>query len=325
MPALPPITVNQASIQHAAELLHQGQLVAFPTETVYGLGADAANPAAVAKIFAAKGRPADHPLIVHIARVEQLYDWADSVPDSALRLATAFWPGPLTIILNKKAAVPLAVTGGQQTVALRIPANPVALALLTAFAGGIAAPSANRFGRISPTRAEHVAEELNDSVACILDGGPCSVGVESTIIDLSESQPTILRPGRITRSQLKAVLQTDISLSPQTKIRAPGMMAVHYAPNTMALLCPAPTLITMMDELCSQGKQIGILAYSQAMSALPCEHLLQLPDQAEHYETALYSALRELDKQQLDTILIEQPPSNEAWAAVNDRLEKATV
>lgn len=299
--------------------------MAFPTETVYGLGADAANPVAVAKIFAAKGRPADHPLIVHIANVEQLYDWADTVPDSALRLAAAFWPGPLTIILNKKACVPLAVTGGQQTVALRIPANPVALQLLTAFTGGIAAPSANRFGRISPTRAEHVAEELNDSVACILDGGPCSVGVESTIIDLSESQPTILRPGRITRSQLRAVLQTDISLSPQTKIRAPGMMAVHYAPNTMALLCPAQTLITMMDELCGQGKQIGILAYSQAMSALPCEHLLQLPDQAEHYEAALYSALRELDKLHLDTILIEQPPSNEAWAAVSDRLEKATV
>ena len=323
--ALTPTTVTPQSIRQAADLLHQGELVAFPTETVYGLGADASNPEAVGKIFAAKGRPADHPLIVHIASAAQLSDWAEEVPESALRLAEAFWPGPLTIILNKKARVPLAVTGGQNTVGLRVPANPVALQLLQAFGGGVAAPSANRFGRISPTLAEHVAEELNDSVACILDGGACSVGVESTIIDLSDGQPTILRPGRITRSQLKAVLKTDIGLSSQTKIRAPGMMAVHYAPNTMALLCPAETLITMIDELCAEGKQIGVLAFSTEIANLPCLNILQLPDQAEHYEAALYSAMRELDKLALDSILIEQPPNNEAWAAVNDRLEKATV
>ncbi|MEY4209697.1 MAG: hypothetical protein RLZ92_75 [Pseudomonadota bacterium] len=323
--ALTPTTVTPQSIRQAADLLHQGELVAFPTETVYGLGADASNPEAVGKIFAAKGRPADHPLIVHIASAAQLSDWAEEVPESALRLAEAFWPGPLTIILNKKACVPLAVTGGQNTVGLRVPANPVALQLLQAFGGGVAAPSANRFGRISPTLAEHVAEELNDSVACILDGGACSVGVESTIIDLSDGQPTILRPGRITRSQLKAVLKTDIGLSSQTKIRAPGMMAVHYAPNTMALLCPADTLISMIDELCAEGKQIGVLAFSTEIANLPCLNIVQLPDQAEHYETALYSAMRQLDKLALDNILIEQPPNNEAWAAVNDRLEKATV
>ncbi len=323
--ALTPTTVTPQSIQQAADLLHQGELVAFPTETVYGLGADASNPEAVGKIFAAKGRPADHPLIVHIASATQLSDWAEEVPESALQLAEAFWPGPLTIILNKKACVPLAVTGGQNTVGLRVPANPVALQLLQAFGGGVAAPSANRFGRISPTLAEHVAEELNDSVACILDGGACSVGVESTIIDLSDGQPTILRPGRITRSQLKAVLKTDIGLSSQTKIRAPGMMAVHYAPNTMALLCPAETLISMIDELCAEGKQIGVLAFSTEIANLPCLNILQLPDQAEHYEAALYSAMRELDNLALDSILIEQPPNNEAWAAVNDRLEKATV
>jgi L-threonylcarbamoyladenylate synthase len=264
-------------------------------------------------------------LIVHIASAAQLSDWAEEVPESALKLAEAFWPGPLTIILTKKACVPLAVTGGQNTVGLRVPANPVALQLLQAFGGGVAAPSANRFGRISPTLAEHVAEELNDSVACILDGGACSVGVESTIIDLSDGQPTILRPGRITRSQLKAVLKTDIGLSSQTKIRAPGMMAVHYAPNTMALLCPAETLISMIDELCAEGKKIGVLAFSTEIANLPCLNILQLPDQAEHYEAALYSAMRELDKLALDSILIEQPPNNEAWAAVNDRLEKATV
>lgn len=301
--------------------------MAFPTETVYGLGADASNPAAVAKIFAAKGRPADHPLIVHIATADQMTNWAETVPETALRLAEAFWPGPLTIILNKKASVPSAVTGGQNTVALRVPANPVALQLLKAFGGGIAAPSANRFGRISPTQADHVAEELGDSVACILDGGPCNIGVESTIIDLTDEHPAILRPGRITRSQLKAVLHTEIRLSPQTKIRAPGMLAVHYAPNTMALLCATDTLIAMIDDLCGKGKNIGILAFSQTVSPAPCpcQHLIRLPNQAEHYESALYSALRELDKLQLETILIEQPPDSEPWAAVNDRLGKATV
>jgi len=324
---LKPTIVTPESIAHAAELLRQGELVAFPTETVYGLGADASNPEAVAKIFAAKGRPADHPLIVHIARAKQIDDWAEAVPEAALRLAEAFWPGPLTIILNKKAEVPLAVTGGQNTVALRVPANPVALQLLQVFGGGIAAPSANRFGHISPTQAKHVAEELGDSVACILDGGPCAVGVESTIIDLTDKHPAILRPGRITRSQLKAVLQTEIRLSAQTKIRAPGMMAVHYAPHTMALLCSSNTLIAMIDDLCAKGQSIGILAFSQTISSVPCpsKHLIRLPDQAELYETALYSALRELDKLQLETILIEQPPDSEAWAAVNDRLSKATV
>jgi L-threonylcarbamoyladenylate synthase len=322
---LTPIPVTEDSINRAAALLQQGLLVAFPTETVYGLGADASNPEAVAKIYAAKGRPPDHPLIVHLARAEQLNDWAESIPEAVWRLAQAFWPGPLTIILTKKTQVPTTVTGGQDTIALRIPANPVALQLLQAFGGGIAAPSANRFGRISPTQARHVAEELGDSVACILDGGPCTVGVESTIIDLSDDHPTILRPGRITRSQLKAVLQTEIRLSSQSKIRAPGMMAVHYAPETLALLCPADTLISMIDDLCAQGKNIGILVFSPAMYSLPCSNLQRLPEQAEHYETALYSALRELDKLQLDMILIEQPPDIEAWAAVNDRLSRATV
>ena len=320
-----PTPVNEDSINHAAALLQQGLLVAFPTETVYGLGADASNPDAVAKIYAAKGRPQDHPLIVHLAHAEQLNDWAETIPDAAWRLAQAFWPGPLTIILNKKAQLPTTVTGGQDTIALRIPANPVALQLLKAFGGGIAAPSANRFGRISPTQALHVAEELGDNVAYILDGGPCNVGVESTIIDLSDDHPTILRPGRITRSQLKSVLQTEIRLSSLTKIRAPGMLAVHYAPQTMALLCPADTLISMIDDLCAQGKNIGILAFTPEMYKLPCKNLVRLPEQAAHYETALYSALRDLDNLQLDMLLIEQPPDIESWAAVNDRLSRATV
>jgi len=322
---LTPTAVNPQSIEHAATLLRQGKLVAIPTETVYGLGADAANPAAVAKIFAAKGRPADHPLIVHLAYALQIKDWAIDIPETAWRLASEFWPGPLTMVLRKKASVPLAVTGGQDTVALRVPNNPVALWLLRVFGGGIAAPSANRFGRISPTLAQHVADELGDAVDCILDGGPCNVGLESTIIDLTDSRPTILRPGRITRSQLEAVLQTPVSLKSQHKIRAPGMLAAHYAPGTPAYLCEPGTLLNEFERQCGQGKQVGVLAFSAELSELPCEHLLHLPDKAEDYETALYSALRKLDSFGLDSILVEQPPAIEEWAAVNDRLGKATL
>ena len=320
-----PTAVTPQSIQHAADLLHQGKLVAIPTETVYGLGADASNPEAVARIFTAKGRPADHPLIVHLAYASQIKDWAIAVPEAAFLLASEFWPGPLTMVLRKKASVPMAVTGGQQTVALRVPDNPVALWLLRVFGGGIAAPSANRFGRISPTTAEHVAEELGDAVDCILDGGPCTVGVESTIIDLTDTQPTILRPGRITRSQLEEVLQVEVAFKSQHKIRAPGMLASHYAPHTPAYLCCKETLLAMLAEQQGQGKQVGVLAFSPELSGLVCSHLLRLPDQAEDYEAALYGALRELDKLQMHSILVERPPEQEAWTAVNDRLGKATV
>lgn len=320
-----PTAVTPESIQHAAALLRQGKLVAIPTETVYGLGADASNPEAVAKIFHAKERPADHPLIVHLAYASQMKDWANEVPDMALRLANEFWPGPLTIVLPKKASVPLAVTGGQDTVALRVPNNPVALWLLRVFGGGIAAPSANRFGRISPTTALHVAEELGDTVDCILDGGPCTVGVESTIVDLTDTQPTILRPGRISRSQLEEVLQTQVALKSQHKIRAPGMLASHYAPNTPAYLCTEASLPAMLEQQQKQGKQVGVLVFSESLSGLSCRHLLHLPHQVEEYEAALYAALRELDEFQLDSILVEQPPEKEEWTAVNDRLSKATL
>lgn len=319
-----PTAVTPTSIEQAADLLHRGKLVAIPTETVYGLGADASNPEAVAKIFQVKGRPADHPLIVHLAYASQMKDWAEKVPDSALRLASAFWPGPLTMILRKKASVPAVVTGGQETVALRVPDNPVALWLLRVFGGGIAAPSANRFGRISPTTAQHVAEELGDAVDCILDGGPCTVGVESTIIDLTDQQPTILRPGRITRSQLEEVLQREVALKSQHKIRAPGMLASHYAPHTPAYLCATETLLGLLEEKRVQGKPAGVLAFSEFPN-LACQHLLRLPQEAEDYEAALYSALRQLDKLGLDSILVEQPPETEEWMAVNDRLGKATI
>ena len=221
-----PVFADDAAIDYAAHLLRQGRLVAFPTETVYGLGADASNPDAVRRIFQAKGRPADHPLIVHIPSIDSLNDWALTVPDAAHQLAARFWPGPLAMILNKRPEVPLVVTGGQDTVGLRMPDHPVALRLLRAFGGGIAAPSANRFCRISPTQAAHVEEELGDAVDLILDGGACQVGVESTIVDLSGNRPKLLRPGHITRLEIEAVLQTELLLiAPQTEQADPAETA----------------------------------------------------------------------------------------------------
>jgi L-threonylcarbamoyladenylate synthase len=295
------------------------------------LGADAANPDAVRRIFQAKGRPADHPLIVHISSVDSLNDWALTVPDAAQQLAARFWPGPLALILNKKPEVSLVVTGGQNTVGLRMPDHPVALNLLRAFGGGIAAPSANRFCRISPTQAIHVEEELGDAVDLILDGGACQVGVESTIVDLSGVRPKLLRPGHITRFDIEAVLQTElIVVSPQlgqtnqSGLRAPGMMAVHYAPITVAMLCSTDRLPEMIQELNFRNKKVGILAYSLKQAESRLTRLIRMPEQADDYAQALYASLRYLDSLQLDMILIEQPPETEAWRAINDRLGKAT-
>jgi L-threonylcarbamoyladenylate synthase len=322
------VIADDAAIEYAANLLRQGRLVAFPTETVYGLGADASNPVAVRGIFQAKGRPADHPLIVHIHSVASLNDWALTVPDAAKKLAARFWPGPLALILNKRPEVPMVVTGGQNTVGLRMPDHPVALHLLQLFGGGIAAPSANRFCRISPTQAAHVEEELGDAVDLILDGGVCQVGVESTIVDLSGNRPKLLRPGHITRFDIEAVLQTELIIpsqqSNQTEMRAPGMMAVHYAPVTVAMLCPAGRLPETIQELTSRNKKIGILAYRSDPIENRLTRIIRMPEQADDYAQVLYSSLREMDSLQLDMILVEQPPDNEAWRAINDRLRKAT-
>ena len=326
-----PIFANATAIDQAVDLLRQGRLVAFPTETVYGLGADASNPDAVRRIFLAKGRPADHPLIVHIPSVASLDAWALSVPEAARQLAAHFWPGPLALILKKRPEVSLEVTGGQDTVGLRMPDHPVALRLLEVFGGGVAAPSANRFCRISPTLAIHVQEELGESVDMILDGGACQVGVESTIVDLSGSQPKLLRPGHITRDQIEAILQTQLLLTPQVEqadamqIRAPGMMAVHYAPITPALLCSAASLSAIIADLIKQGKKVGVLlSHTDLGNESHLGAIIRMPEQADAYARVLYSSLRELDSLHLDIILVEQPPQTETWRAINDRLTKAT-
>lgn len=305
-------------IAHAAALLRAGELVALPTETVYGLGADASNPQATAKIFAAKGRPADHPLIVHLARAEQLADWARDIPPEAVALAKAFWPGPLTLILKKHPSVPDIVTGGQDTVGLRVPNHPVALALLHAFGGGIAAPSANRFGRISPTTAAHVAAELGERISCILDGGPCPVGIESTILDLSRNTPTLLRPGAISPDALAAILghTPGARSGAHDTPRASGTLAAHYAPRT-------PLRLVTRDELGALlAADVAVLARF-APSGEPCKTWITAPADPTGYAHDLYSNLRDLDACGARLILVEALPSENEWAAVADRLGRA--
>lgn len=313
------------SIQQAANCLKNSGLVAFPTETVYGLGADASHPDAVKRIFTTKNRPENHPLIVHLSGFEQFNLWAQDIPDSAFKLAAHFFPAPLALILKKRPDVNSVVTGGQNTIALRVPNHPVALELLRAFDGGIAAPSANRFCRISPTQAQHVVEELGDSVDMILDGGACQIGVESTIIDLSGDKPMLLRFGQITRSELEMVLKTDVFIPnslTQIAVRTAGMMATHYAPITPAVRCDSHLLPCLLSE--NENKKIGVLTCGSQISSTANCTTISLPVDSVSYAQNLYAKLRELDALKLDLILVEKPPQHEAWQAINDRLGKAT-
>jgi len=324
-------TPSDSDYARAVELLAAGELVAFPTETVYGLGADAANPSAVAKIFAAKGRPADHPLIVHVAGHDWIERWAEDVPDAAWELAEAFWPGPLTLILKKQAWVPAAVTGGQDTVGLRVPGHPVALELLRRFAaagtrGGVAAPSANRFGRISPTLAAHVRDELGERVPLVLDGGPCQVGIESTIIDCSRGEPVILRPGHVTPEALGEVLGTVPAI--ETAAGAPrvsGSLEAHYAPRTPLKLVAADRLLDFLNALRHSGRRAAVLCHSQPPQAGMPHVFRLLPADPAGYAHGLYGALRELDQAGADLIAVEALPAGPAWAAVADRLRRAAA
>ncbi|MDR2452283.1 MAG: threonylcarbamoyl-AMP synthase [Candidatus Accumulibacter sp.] len=326
-----------ADLEEAVRLLQAGELVAFPTETVYGLGADAANPAALARIFAAKGRPADHPLIVHLPGAGHLEQWARDIPPAARKLAEAFWPGPLTLILARSPDVPRAVTGGQETVGLRVPAHPLALALLSAYARagggrggrcGIAAPSANRFGRISPTDAAHVREELGDAVALVLDGGACEVGIESTIVDFSRPglPPRLLRPGHITPGQIEDAIgerpeSPDGARDAAGTPRVSGSLRGHYAPRTAMRLVASGDLLRAVEQASAQGRRCGLLSRSPVQ--LPTHSRRRLPDEPQAYARGLYAALRELDRAGNDLILAEDVPTGPDWAAVADRLRRA--
>ncbi len=313
-------SASPANITRAAELLRAGKLVALPTETVYGLGADAANPDAVRQIFAAKGRPADHPLIVHLADAEQLTAWAREIPKEAIALARAFWPGPLTLILKKEAEVCDLVTGGQDTVGLRVPDHPAALALLRAFGGGVAAPSANRFGRISPTTAQHVQEELGEAVAMILEGGACEVGLESTILDLSRGEPVILRPGMIGRAAIAAVIgrQPRLRHEAEAAPRVSGALAAHYAPRT-------PMRIVSREEIATAPADCAVLTRAGESDAGRHAMSIDAPFDAHGYAHDLYANLRALDASGAREILVERLPDGSEWEAVHDRLGRAVV
>lgn len=305
----------------AARALRAGRLVAFPTETVYGLGADASNPAAVARIFEVKGRPADHPVIVHLPGAEHLERWALDVPDEARALAAACWPGPLTLVLRRGRHVPDVVTGGRDTVGLRVPAHPVAQALLAAFGGGIAAPSANRFGRVSPTTATHVRHDLGDDVEVILDGGPATVGVESTIVELVGPRPVVLRHGGVPAERLEEILGRQVERRAQGPARAPGMLEAHYAPRAR---------VEVVDDVATAvaraaaTPQAGVLAPGDAPVPASLPHLDAGAD-AETYARVLYARLREADEIGLVLLVAVAPPDEGIGTAVRDRLRRAAA
>lgn len=318
------VTIGR-DIAHAVAILRRGGLVALPTETVYGLGADARNADAVRRIYAAKGRPADHPLIVHLADATQLADWSAEVTPLAKKLAEKFWPGPLTLILRRAAGVGDFVTGGQDTVGLRVPSHPVAQDLLRAFGGGIAAPSANRFGRVSTTTAEHVAEELGDAVDYVLDGGASDIGIESTIIDVRGDEPVLMRPGHIGVRDIEAAAGAALQAPRVDAPRVSGALAAHYAPATPLLLLEADLLLELAATLSQQGQRVAVLAMSARQPLLDGLHWQAASAEAGAYAHALYANLRALDAAACAVILVEQPPLLPAWAAVNDRLMRAAA
>jgi L-threonylcarbamoyladenylate synthase len=315
------VSPSKKTIAVAVELLKKGELVAFPTETVYGLGADASNPEAVKKIFAAKGRPVDHPVIVHLARRDMLETWAKDIPALAHSLAEAFWPGPMTLILKRSSHVPDVITGSQDTVGLRVPAHLVALALLEAFGGGIAAPSANRFGRISPTSAQHVNDELDAQVRLILDGGDCQVGLESTIVDVTSEKFRILRPGGVNLEDLADILGYVPEVVTKPTMRVSGTLESHYAPRT-------PAYLQTPDKLETPGVNSGVNSGVLSLKPQPKGFdgvWLTLPSDPKAYAYRLYAVLRELDDLGLESILIEHVPDTPEWLAVRDRLSRATI
>ena len=330
-------------IHHAALALLRGELVAFPTETVYGLSADAASPDAVAKIYAAKGRPSDHPVIVHVAKPEDIGAWCTEIPAEAWQLTQAFWPGPLTLILQRQPWVDASVSGGQDTIGLRCPSHPVAHALLGRFAqlkadageklAGVAAPSANRFGRVSPTRAEHVEAEFPELVAAgmpVLEGGDSEVGIESTIVDLSAlsrgGQIALLRPGAITATEIAAVLGQAISGQTPHSPRVSGSLKAHYAPSTPLILSePAAIGATIQAWLHSNQGRLAVMARFPLSLEDSRVMPLMMPVSSAAYARDLYATLRRIDNLGVAAVIVEQVPEEIAWDGVRDRLARAAA
>jgi L-threonylcarbamoyladenylate synthase len=314
-----------AAIQEAVAALRAGELVGMPTETVYGLAADATNADAVREIFRVKGRPSSHPLIVHIGSADDLDVWARDVPPVARALAERFWPGPLTMVLPRAAHVLPEVTGGQDTVALRVPGHPVARALIDAFGGGLAAPSANRYGRISPTTADAVREELGDAVRIVLDGGPSQVGLESTIVACLNGQVTVLRPGHITRDEIARVAGTVAPAATSRAPRVPGSTRSHYAPLTPLLMVTPDELSPTVRRLVADGYRVAVLALRPPPRGLRASLWVQATPDAEAYARDLYARLRMLDQAGADRLLVERPPDGPLWVAIHDRLRRASA
>jgi len=329
-------SLTDADIEHAAALLDAGELVAFPTETVYGLGGDAASPEAVARIYAAKGRPANHPVIVHLPPGGDPQYWAAEWPEAAQKLVDAFWPGPLTLIVKRHARIPDAVSGGQDSVGLRCPSHPVAQKLLAAFSarrgghGGVAAPSANRFGHVSPTTAQHVRDEFGATVH-VLDGGACDVGIESTILDLSRGFPALLRPGHVSPHDIARVLGEAPRLpdgSDATAPRASGTLKAHYAPRTPLALQPFEALEPQLAAARAAGETVALVARASragAWAQAANVHFVAAPEEPQAYARELYGLLRALDRANVSRILIEKLPETIEWIAVNDRLGRAAA
>jgi L-threonylcarbamoyladenylate synthase len=319
---------NPEAVARAAQALVDGELVGLPTETVYGLGARADDDAAVARIFAAKGRPSEHPLIVHVAEATDARRFATSVPAVAQRLIDAFWPGPLTVIVPRAPGLAAAAAGGQDTIGLRCPSHPVAQALLRASrdlgVNGVAAPSANRFGRISPTRAVHVAQEFGDGLL-VLDGGDCAVGIESSIVDCSSGYPVLLRPGVLTRQRIEAAAGQALREPDAHSPRASGTLEAHYAPRARVRFMTGPMLHAALQVL---GPSVLKLAVYSRTVGLPVGSGLQrrvMPQQADRAAHELFSALRELDASGVDLIWVEEPPPEPEWDGVRDRLARASA
>ncbi len=317
--------VNEQEVRLAARSLQEGQLVGMPTETVYGLAADAGNHNAVEAIFAAKGRPKGQPIIVHIGALEQLDTVGCDLTQAARKLAAAFWPGPLTLVVKRSDRIDKTVTGGHDTVGVRMPSHPVALALINAFGGPVAAPSANKYGAVSPTKAAHVRAGLGDRVDMVLDGGACEVGIESTIVDVTKEEPVVLRLGLITEAQLTRVLGVDVCYSATSHTPSPGRVTSHYKPCADVYVIERPEIDAKLQELVSLGRQVGLVVCNVLDGIHGAHHTQVVGDGTHAYARKLYDCLHFADEKGVDAVIVEPPTGDGVGMAIMDRLRRASA